>query len=69
MYTFVSEVNFAPAEAGTFFKVIRQSDKYPNDTFAFEIEESSPEEKTGNISVFVSVVGFNQNYSHYLSLP
>ena len=54
-----------PEQASDFVKMILSSDSITNRTRVFVIAEKDWSEKTGNVSFFVEVSAYNQNYSVY----
>jgi len=66
-FVHVSKSRISPELASTFVKTILSSDTIANRTLIFSISEKEWSEKTGNVSFFVEVSAFNQNYSVYAS--
>ena len=54
-----------PERAAEFVKMILSSDAITNRTRIFVIGENDWAEKTGNVSFFVEISAFNQNFSVY----
>ena len=54
-----------PELAEEFVKMMLSSDTIINETRIFFIDEDDYREKTGNVTFFVDVSAFNQNYSVY----
>ena len=66
-YVYVSNSRIMPERAQEFVKMMLSSDTITNVTRIFFIDEDDYREKTGNVSFFVEVSAFNQNYSVYSS--
>ena len=66
-FVHVSKSRISPELASSFVKTILSSDTIANRTLIFSISEKEWSEKTGNVSFFVEVSAFNQNYSVYAS--
>jgi len=66
-YAYVSKSRLAPKRASEFVKTLLSSDANANKTLIFAINEKDWSEKTGNVSFFVEISAFNQNYSIYTS--
>ena len=54
-----------PEKASEFVKMHLSSNKITNSTQIFFIDENDNREKTGNVSFFVEISAFNQNFSMY----
>ena len=54
-----------PEKASEFVKMHLSSNKITNATQIFFIDENDKREKTGNVSFFVEISAFNQNFSMY----
>ena len=67
MFAYVSKNRIAPRRASEFVKTLNSSDTIANRTLIFAIDEKDYREKTGNVSFFVEISAFNQNYSTYRS--
>ena len=67
MFAYVSKSRVAPRRASEFVKTLNSSDTIANRTLIFVIEERDWNEKTGNVSFFIEISAFNQNYSVYRS--
>ena len=65
MFAYVSKTRIAPERASEFVKTHLSSDTIANRTVTFKIDENNWSEKTGNVSFFVEISAFNQNYSVY----
>jgi hypothetical protein len=63
MFAFVTKTRVAPRRASEFVKTFFSSDAIVNRTRIFVIGENDWREKTGNVSFFVEISAFNQNYS------
>jgi len=63
MYAYVTKTRIAPRRASDFVKTFFSSDSITNTTRIFVIGENDWHEKTGNVSFFVEISAFNQNYS------
>jgi len=63
MFAYVSKTRIAPRRASEFVKTFFSSNTITNRTFIFVISENDWSEKTGNVSFFVEISAFNQNYS------
>jgi hypothetical protein len=63
MFAHVSKTRIAPERASEFVKTFLSSDDIANRTRIFLIGENDWSEKTGNVSFFVEISAFNQNYS------
>ena len=64
-FAFVSKSRIIPQRASEFVKTILSSDTITNRTTVFEIAENDWRERTGNVTFFVEISAFNQNYSVY----
>ena len=62
-FTKVTKSRIAPRRASEFVKTSWSSDTIANRTLIFKIDEDNWSEKTGNVTFFVEVSAFNQNYS------
>ena len=62
-FTKVTKSRIAPRRASEFVKTYWSSDVIANRTLVFNIDEDNWNEKTGNVTFFVEVSAFNQNYS------
>ena len=62
-FAYVSKTRIAPRGASKFVKNFFSSDAIMNRTRTFVIGENDWNEKTGNVSFFVEISAFNQNYS------
>jgi len=67
-FAYVSKTRIAPRRATEFVKTLFSSDSIANRTRIFVIGEGDWSEKTGNVSFFVEISAFNQNYSVYESM-
>ena len=67
MYTHVTKSRILPKRATEFVKTFLSSDNIANRTLIFEIGEDNWSEKTGNVSFFVEISAYNQNYSVFAS--
>jgi len=56
-----------PERASEFVNTFLSSDHITNRTLVFKIGEKDWREKTGNVTFFVEISAFNQNYSVYES--
>ena len=65
MFAYVSKTRIAPQLASSFVKQFFSSDMIANRTHIFKISENDWSERTGNVSFFVELSAFNQNYSVY----
>ena len=65
-YAFVSQVKIYPEEARAFCKHALSSNEIANATQIIFIEKNHFQEVTGNVSIFVTISAFNQNYSRFL---
>jgi len=63
MFAFVTKTRISPRRASEFVKMLFSSDSITNRTRIFSIGENDWNEKTGNVSFFVELLAFNQNYS------
>ena len=63
MFAYVTKTRIAPRRASEFVKTFFSSDKIVNRTRILLIGEGDWSEKTGNVSFFVEISAFNQNYS------
>jgi len=63
MFAYVTKTRIAPQRASEFVKTLFSSDAIANRTRIFVIGENEWSEKTGNVSFFVEISAFNQNYS------
>ena len=63
MFAYVTKTRIAPRRASEFVKMLFSSDSIVNRTRIFVIGENDWSEKTGNVSFFVEISAFNQNYS------
>jgi hypothetical protein len=63
MFAYVTKTRIAPRRASEFVKTFFSSDDIANRTRIFVIGEKEWSEKTGNVSFFVEISAFNQNYS------
>jgi hypothetical protein len=63
MFTYVTKTRIAPRRASEFVKMLFSSNYIANRTRIFVIGENDWNEKTGNVSFFVEISAFNQNYS------
>ena len=63
MYAYVSKSRIMPEKASEFVKIILSSDMIANRTQVFVIAEDDWSEKTGNVSFFIEISAYNQNYS------
>jgi hypothetical protein len=63
MFAYVTKTRIAPRRASEFVKMLFSSDSIANRTRIFTIGENDWNEKTGNVSFFVELSAFNQNYS------
>ena len=54
-----------PEKASEFVKMRLSSNTKTNNTQIFFIDENDKREKTGNVSFFVEISAFNQNFSMY----
>jgi len=52
-----------PKRASEFVQTLLSSDSITNRTLVFEIDEDNWSERTGNVSFFIEISAFNQNYS------
>jgi len=59
----VTKSRIFPKRASEFVKKFQSSDVSANRTLIFEIDEGDWSEKTGNVSFFIEISAFNQNYS------
>jgi len=62
-FAYVSKTRIMPRQASDFVKTLLSSDSIENRTRIFVIGENDWKEKTGNVSFFVEISAFNQNYS------
>jgi len=62
MFACVTKTRIAPRRASEFVKSYFSSDMIANRTRIFVIGENDWYEKTGNVSFFVEISAFNQNY-------
>ena len=62
-FTKVTKSRIAPRRASEFVKTYWSSDIIANSTLVFKIGEDNWREKTGNVTFFVEISAFNQNYS------
>lgn len=65
MFVYVNKVSIKPERAHTFLKLNKSSGKHANTTYYFSVDENAYKEKTGNVSIFVSIAAFNTNYTLY----
>jgi len=63
MYAYVSKSRIMPEKASEFVKIFFSSDKIANRTQVFAIAEDHWSEKTGNVSFFIEISAYNQNFS------
>ena len=63
MFAYVTKTRIAPRRASEFVKTFFSSDAIVNRTRIFVIGENEWKEKAGNVSFFVEISAFNQNYS------
>jgi hypothetical protein len=63
MFAYVSKTRISPQHASKFVQTFFSSDDIANRTRIFVIDENDWNEKTGNVSFFVEISAFNQNYS------
>jgi len=63
MFAYITKTRIAPRRASEFVKTLFSSDVIVNRTRIFVIGENDWHEKTGNVSFFVEISAFNQNYS------
>ena len=68
MFAYVSKTRISPQRASEFVKTLFSSNDITNRTRIFVIDENDWHEKTGNVSFFVEISAFNQNYSVYESM-
>jgi len=68
MFAFVSKTRIAPRRASEFVKMRFSSDTITDRTRIFVISENDWSEKIGNVSFFVEISAFNQNFSEYESM-
>ena len=61
----MSKSIIVPEKASDFVKMFLSSNTIKNVTQIFVIAENDYREKTGNVSFFVEISAFNQNYSVY----
>ena len=66
-FVYVSKSRILPEKASEFVKTSLSSTTIANLTHTFFIEKKDFREKTGNVTFFVQVSAFNQNYSIYAS--
>ena len=59
----MTKTRLAPERASEFVKTSLSSDMIANRTCIFMIAENHWSEKTGNVSFFVEISAYNQNYS------
>ena len=64
-FAYVSKSRIWPEKASDFVKMHLSSDTITNRTRVFVIGEKDWREKTGNVSFFIEISAFNQNYSSY----
>ena len=64
-FVYVSKSRILPEKASEFVKMLLSSDTITNATRVFYIDEKSYREKIGNVSFFIEISAFNQNYSTY----
>jgi len=62
-YAYVSKSRILPRRASEFVKMVLSSNTITNATRTFYIDEDNWNEKTGNVSFFVDISAYNQNYS------
>ena len=65
MFAYVSKTRVAPRRASEFVNTFFSSDMITNRTRVFGIGENNWSEKTGNVSFFIEISAFNQNYSEW----
>jgi len=63
MFAYVSKTTIVPRRASEFVKTFFSSDAVTNRTRLIVISDNDWSEKTGNVSFFVEISAFNQNYS------
>ena len=63
MFTYITKTRISPKRASEFVKTHLSADEIENRTRIFVIEGDDWSEKTGNVSFFVEISAFNQNYS------
>jgi hypothetical protein len=63
MFAYVTKTRVAPKRASEFVKTFFSSNAIANRTRIFVINENDWSERTGNVSFFVEISAFNQNYS------
>jgi hypothetical protein len=66
-FAYISKTRIAPRRASEFVKTYFSSNSITNRTRIFVIGENDWHEKTGNVSFFVEISAFNQNYSVWQS--
>ena len=66
-FAYVSKSRIMPELAAEFVKMTFSSDSITNRTRVFVIAENDWREKTGNVSFFIQISAYNQNYSVYAS--
>ena len=64
-FAYVSKSRIIPERASEFVKMRISSNTITNATQILFIAENSWGEKTGNVSFFIEMSAFNQNYSRY----
>lgn len=65
MFVHVNKVDVIPERSRMFLHLSKSSGEYSNNTYIFYVNENAYFEKTGNISIFVSIAAFNTNYTLY----
>ena len=68
MFAYVSKTRITLRRATEFVKTMFSSNSIANRTRIFVIGEEDWSEKTGNVTFFVEISAFNQNYSVYESM-